>query len=376
MTTRPGPNTASACGQTLRPGCGGPAPGGRRPHRASRSCGVGHLVAHVVRPDARADARARAGAARWSQGAWFRVAAGSGPCQSRDCVDLPPRLAEKAHLTAPNGTHDHARALPAQQPDPPEGAVRAARSAARPDVRVRPDGLRPGAYRQRAAGGGVRRAGAAAAAAVSARDLCAQHHRRRRQDQRARGRAGRPDRGADRAHDGGFPRRHGGAGRAAAGCGAARDRAYPRDDRDHRAADRRRATPMRPRATCCSRWRAIRPTASCPAAARTSCWPARGSTWRRTSATPAISCCGSRPRPSPGRARPAGLGQPVGPRPAGLAYRVQRDVVELSGREVRHPWRRHRPDLSAPRERDGAELLRVPRQPVSPATGCTTACCW
>ena len=43
----------------------------------------------------------------------------------------------------------------------------------------------------------------------------------------------------------------------------------------------------------------------------------------------------------PSTARPAGLGQPLGPRPAGLAHRVQRDVVALPGRDVRHPWRRH-----------------------------------
>ena len=50
---------------------------------------------------------------------------------------------------------------------------------------------------------------------------------------------------------------------------------------------------------------------SCRAAARTSCWPARGSTWRRTSAIPAISCCGSRRRPTcrAGTARGAAAGR-------------------------------------------------------------------
>ncbi len=65
----------------------------------------------------------------------------------------------------------------------------------------------------------------------------------------------------------------------------------------------------------------------------------------------------------------AGLGQPVGPRPAGLAHRVQRHVVALSGRDLRHPWRRHRPDLPAPRERAGAERLRLPRQPFRALLG-------
>ena len=68
---------------------------------------------------------------------------------------------------------------------------------------------------------------------------------------------------------------------------------------------------MRPRATCCSRWRASPSTASSRAATPRTCSPARASRSRRTSATPAISCCGSRrmPRlvgwPSPwGRGRP------------------------------------------------------------------------
>ena len=43
----------------------------------------------------------------------------------------------------------------------------------------------------------------------------------------------------------------------------------------------------------------------------------------------------------PSHAGSAGLGQSVGPRPARLAYRVQRHVVALSRRDVRHPWRRH-----------------------------------
>ena len=45
----------------------------------------------------------------------------------------------------------------------------------------------------------------------------------------------------DRADDGGFSRGHGGARHPAARYRAARDRAYPADDRDDRAADRRRS---------------------------------------------------------------------------------------------------------------------------------------
>ena len=54
-----------------------------------------------------------------------------------------------------------------------------------------------------------------------------------------------------------------------------------------------------------------RATASCPAAARRSCWPAPGSRSRPTSATPAISCCGSRPADDlPGWDSPWGRGRP------------------------------------------------------------------
>ena len=57
--------------------------------------------------------------------------------------------------------------------------------------------------------------------------------------------------------------------------------------------------------------RAIPPTATCRAAARTNCWPARASTWRRTSAIRATSCCGSRRRPTcPAGTSPWGRGRP------------------------------------------------------------------
>ena len=60
----------------------------------------------------------------------------------------------------------------------------------------------------------------------------------------------------------------------------------------------------------------------------------------------------------------AGLGQPVGPRPAGLAYRMLGDERGASRRDLRHPWRRHRPHLPAPRERDRPERLGPSRQAV------------
>ena len=57
--------------------------------------------------------------------------------------------------------------------------------------------------------------------------------------------------------------------------------------------------------------------------------------------------------------RPAGLGEPVGSRPAGLAHRVLGDERQASGRDLRHPCRRPRPHLPAPRERDRAEPQHV-----------------
>ncbi len=59
----------------------------------------------------------------------------------------------------------------------------------------------------------------------------------------------------------------------------------------------------------------------------------------------------------------AGMAVAVGHRGAGasrLAHRMLGDVVEASGRDLRHPRRRHRSRLSAPRERDRAIALRVP----------------
>ena len=63
--------------------------------------------------------------------------------------------------------------------------------------------------------------------------------------------------------------------------------------------------------------------------------------------------------------RPARLGQPVGPRPPGLAHRVLGDERALPGRDLRHPRRRPRPDLPAPRERDRPELLRPRHRPMA-----------
>ena len=66
--------------------------------------------------------------------------------------------------------------------------------------------------------------------------------------------------------------------------------------------------------------------------------------------------------------KPSKPGEPAWPSPAGiktpgpsrLAHRMFGDGVEISRRDFRHPWRRHRSCLSAPRERDRAIALRLP----------------
>ena len=240
------------------------------------------------------------------------------------------------------GERHHAHAPSAQQPDPPQGAVRAARSSACADVRVRPDGVRPGAYRQRTHHGGVRRDGAAAAGAVPARHLCPQHHRCGRQDQRARERERRADRRDHRAHHGGLPCRHGGSRGAAAGSGTPRDAARRRDDRAHRAADRRGPCLCggRPCAVLGAEfrgvWTSVGTQSGRTAGRGTHRRGAVQAGFRRFRAVEALD------------SRSAGMGQSVGTRTPGLAHRVQCHVVALSRRDVRHPWRRHGPDLPAP----------------------------
>ena len=61
-----------------------------------------------------------------------------------------------------------------------------------------------------------------------------------------------------------------------------------------------------------------------------------------------------------GRAGVAVARRHRGARPAGLAHRMLGDVVEISRRDLRHSWRRHRSRLSASRGRDRAIALRLP----------------
>ena len=66
--------------------------------------------------------------------------------------------------------------------------------------------------------------------------------------------------------------------------------------------------------------------------------------------------------------KPSKPGEPAWPSPAGikapgpprLAHRMLGHGLEASGRDLRHPRRRHRSRVSAPRERDRAIALRLP----------------
>ena len=65
--------------------------------------------------------------------------------------------------------------------------------------------------------------------------------------------------------------------------------------------------------------------------------------------------------------KPSKPGEPAWPSPAGirrrparLAHRMLGDVMEASRRDLRHPRRRHRPRVPAPRERDRPIALRLP----------------
>ncbi len=65
-----------------------------------------------------------------------------------------------------------------------------------------------------------------------------------------------------------------------------------------------------------------------------------------------------------GEAGRAVVGEPVGAGAAWLAHRMFGDVAPLPGRAVRHPRRRRRPDLPAPRKRDRAVRGGVRRRPL------------
>ena len=69
----------------------------------------------------------------------------------------------------------------------------------------------------------------------------------------------------------------------------------------------------------------------------------------------------------------AGLGQSVGARAARLAHRMLGDEFKISRRGLRYSRRRHRPCVSASRERNRAKLLAPSGMTSWPMSGCTTA---
>ena len=85
------------------------------------------------------------------------------------------------------------------------------------------------------------------------------------------------------------------------------------------------------------------------------------------------SCCGSRRSPASRRGRRrAGIAAPGRP---GWHIECSAMAEKHSGRDLRHPRRRHRPRLPAPRERDRAEPLRARHAGDGQRAGCTTASC-
>ena len=199
--------------------------------------------------------------------------------------------------------------------------------------------------------------------------LRAQHHRRRRQDQRRCEGAGRADRGDHRPLRRRLPRGHGDARRRRrlrARHRAGGDRAHPADDCDDRAPGRRwpRLCRRGPRAVRGVELRRLRQTVA----------PRhRGDAGRRAASTwPCKRDPGDfvlwKPRPTTCR-----LGLALGPRPPGLAHRMLGDGRSAPRRDHRHPCRRRRPPVSAPRERSRAERMRHGGR-RSHGSGCTTAC--
>ena len=80
--------------------------------------------------------------------------------------------------------------------------------------------------------------------------------------------------------------------------------------------------------------------------------------------------------------KPSKPGEPSWPSPSGIkvegrpGWHIECSAMAgRSRRAVRHSWRRHRPGLSASRERTGAELLRASHRSHGELSGCTTASC-
>ena len=81
--------------------------------------------------------------------------------------------------------------------------------------------------------------------------------------------------------------------------------------------------------------------------------------------------------------KPSKPGEPAWPSPAGITtpgrpgWHIECSAMSLeaSRRDLRHPRRRHRSRVPAPRERDRAVALRLPHRRDGELSGCTTASC-
>ena len=196
-----------------------------------------------------------------------------------------------------------------------------------------------------------------------------QYHRYRRQDHPARG-------GEQRAHRGRSPRAiiaemhrdYAALGDRAAGSRAARHRLCAGHDSILQRLIEPRTTPTwLPTAMCCTRWRIFRPTGSLSG--------------RRLADLRA----GARVEIDEAKRDPLDFvlwkhskpGEPAWPSPWGPGrpgWHIECSVMSaaLLGHALRHPRRRHRPEVSASRERNRAEL-RGERRLRSRISGCTTA---
>ena len=211
---------------------------------------------------------------------------------------------------------------------------------------MRGDRVRPLPRRPRADAGGLRRDHALSALCGVSRDVRAELHGHRRQDHPARQPGGGPrPRGVGALHRG-LPRGHGRARRAAAGRRAEGHRARPRDDRADRA-------PGGPRLRLRGGRRRVLRGAAVPRLRQAVGQEPRRAAGRRARRGRRAQAGSARLRAVEGRqAGRALVGEPVGPRPPGLAHRVLGHVEPLSGRDLRHPRRRRGPHLPAPRVRD------------------------
>jgi DeoR/GlpR family transcriptional regulator of sugar metabolism len=255
------------------------------------------------------------------------------------------------------------RDQPLQHPHPPQGTVRADRSGERADVCLRPDRLRPRPYRQRPARRGLRRALPAAAPRLRRRAHVTYVRNITDVDDKINARAaetGRPIRDITEETVAWYRE-------DMAALGALRPTHEPR------------ATEFVPQMVAmiealiakghayAAEGHVLFAVASYPDYGR---FARRSLDEMRAGARVEVAPYKRDPMDfvlwKPSRRRAARLGEPLGAGAAGLAHRVLGDEPRAARRLVRHPRRRHRPDVPPPRERDRPVRLRPPRRGLRP----------